>query len=38
MVTNVVAILLTLWGMIGIWTTKFGWVVLLPISNQDRTR
>ena len=37
MVTNVVAILLTLWGMIGIWTTKFGWVVLLPISSQDAT-
>jgi len=37
MVTNVVAILLTLWGMIGIWTTKFGWVVLLPIFSQDAT-
>ena len=23
-VTNVVTILIPLWGMIGIWTTKFG--------------
>ena len=35
MVTNVVAILLTLWGMIGIWTTKFGWVMFPPIFSQD---
>jgi len=25
MFTNVIAILLTLWGMVGIWTTKFGY-------------
>ena len=33
MVANVFAILLTLWGMIGIWTTKFGWVMFILISS-----
>jgi hypothetical protein len=28
---------LPLWGMVGIWTDKFGWVVHLLTSNQDRT-
>jgi len=35
--TNVVAIFLPLWGMIGIWTNKFGWVAHLLISGQDMT-
>jgi hypothetical protein len=35
--TNVVAIILPLWGMIGIWTNKFGWVAHLLVPGQDMT-
>ena len=35
--TNIVAVILPLWGMIGIWTDKFGWVTHLLISSQDVT-
>jgi hypothetical protein len=31
------AVVLPLWGMVGIWTDTFGWVVHLFTSNQDRT-
>ena len=37
MATNIMAVVLPLWGMVGIWTDKFGWVVHLLTSNQDGT-
>jgi hypothetical protein len=35
--TTIIAVVLPLWGMIGIWTNKFGWVADLLISGWDVT-
>ena len=33
MVTNVVTIMIPLWGMIGIWTTKIGCVIISSVES-----
>ena len=33
--TNVISILIPFWGMIGIWTTKIGWVGLTTLNLTD---